>query len=74
MSRKITKPKNPKPVKPRPVLAWCVVDRTRPFIMPGWCAETRCDAVEWTSAFHSPDIIRVEIRPAPARKAKRGGK
>lgn len=61
----------PKPVKP--AISWCVVDRDRPVIRPGWCTETRRDAVEWrdTSPYPNPVIIRVEIRPAPKRKSKR---
>lgn len=64
----MTKSKPVAPKRPKPVLAWCVVDRNSPVIRPGWCAHTREIAAGWTSAFHSPALIRVEIRLAPKRK------
>lgn len=74
----MTKPKRPRPPKPKkikPVLAWCVVGNTGD-LWPSWTNEVRSFVkAEFAPLREKGDrIIRVEIRPAPKRKAKRGAK
>ena len=62
----------PKPVKPVPVLAWCMLD-VDGRILPAYCSTEKLvvqdDRSQHGWAKRQP-IIRVEIRPAPKRKSK----
>jgi hypothetical protein len=55
-----------KPKKPRPAIAWCVLNADGN-IRPGWVAGDKATVARWAETF-GREMIRVEIRPAPKRR------
>lgn len=73
----MTASKRKKPVRAKPVLAWCIVDPTLRELWPEWCYSSR-RAARFDKAgdpqMRRNCIARVEIREVAPKRRKRGAK